>query len=394
MTDQETSALAKQFNDSFAAFQAGNAEDDRVQALKAAQRLVAALEKPEDAAYKLAYSPTQALAVRVGVDLEFFETLTRKDGPTTLEELAAPKGADPILAERFLRLLVGIGYVGESGKRVYVPTAMTKILTERRIIAMTRFIFDYGMLSVAKLPEYLRLNNYKNPFSARGGPWQFAEKTDDTLWEFLSKTPIAMQECNTFLEGSRGSRTSWLEWFPVQERIIDGFEGGDDAVLLVDVAGGRGHEIGAFKSKFPDAPGRLVLEDLAHVIDDVQSLDPSIERVKIDLFEGQPVRAARNYYLKLILHDWSDDDCRIILNNIKAAMKKGYSKLIVEDFILPDQDCSLLQSMWDCIMMLFLSSMERSADQWTQLFESVGLKVTKFWYPPGEAQGIIEVEYS
>jgi hypothetical protein len=106
------------------------------------------------------------------------------------------------------------------------------------------------------------------------------------------------------------------------------------------------------------------------------------------------VIGARNYYLKFILHDWADDDCRIILSHIKSSMKKGYSKLIVEEFILADKDTSLLQSMWDMQMLLFLGSMERTADQWTHLFESVGLKIIKMSYPPGEGQGIIEVELS
>jgi len=73
-------------------------------------------------------------------------------------------------------------------------------------------------------------------------------------------------------------------------------------------------------------------------------------------------------------------------------MKKGYSKLIVQEFILADKDPSLLQSMWDMQMLAFLGSMERTADQWTRLFESVGLKVINMSYPPGEGQGIIEVE--
>jgi hypothetical protein len=96
--------------------------------------------------------------------------------------------------------------------------------------------------------------------------------------------------------------------------------------------------------------------------------------------------------MKFILHDWSDDDSRKILRHIAKAMKKGYSKLIIEEFILGNTNCAMLPAMWDWVMMVFCNSMERTADQWTQLLGSAGFKVLKLWYPPGDGQGVIEAE--
>lgn len=73
-------------------------------------------------------------------------------------------------------------------------------------------------------------------------------------------------------------------------------------------------------------------------------------------------------------------------------MVKGYSKLIIEEFILADRDCNLLPAMWDWEMLMFCNSMERSESQWTKLLDSAGFKVVKFWHPPGNGQGIIEAE--
>lgn len=96
--------------------------------------------------------------------------------------------------------------------------------------------------------------------------------------------------------------------------------------------------------------------------------------------------------MKFILHDWSDDESRIILGHIRAAMKSGYSKLILEEFVLADKDCAMLPAMWDWEMMMFCNSMERSADAWTRLLDSAGFKVVKFWHPPGNGTGIVEAE--
>lgn len=97
------------------------------------------------------------------------------------------------------------------------------------------------------------------------------------------------------MTASQGNRKSWLDWFPVKEQYFPhksngAYEGKQDMVFMVDVAGGRGHHLDEFAKRFPDAPGRLILEDLPAVIDDdAKELDPRIEKMKIDMFERQPV---------------------------------------------------------------------------------------------------------
>lgn len=154
------------------------------------------------------------------------------------------------------------------------------------------------MPTLAKIPEFLRTTSFRNPEGATTGPLQYAEKMDEVIWDWLPKNPDYLDSCNTFMEGDRGSRPSWLEWFPVQERIIDGFKGGETDVLFVDVAGGRGHDLAAFKKKFPDAPGRLVLEDLKHVLDESVVEDVKIERQPFDLFNAQPVQGILHHHVK------------------------------------------------------------------------------------------------
>ena len=70
-------------------------------------------------------------------------------------------------------------------------------------------------------------------------------------------------------------------------------------------------------------------------------------------------------------------------------MKKGYSTLIVEDFILPAKGVPLLPAMWDMEMMSLLSATERTERQWRALFELVGLEIEGFYQPPGDGTGLI-----
>ena len=80
------------------------------------------------------------------------------------------------------------------------------------------------------------------------------------------------------------------EWFPTNEVIVDSYRGGPDGVMLVDVAGGRGHDIEAFFRKHLHAPGRLVLEDLPETMEQIRNLSSKIEPLSHNFFEPQPVQ--------------------------------------------------------------------------------------------------------
>ena len=119
---------------------------------------------------------------------------------------------------------------------------------------------------------------------------QYTLNMDIDIWEWLAKNPEANARFNTFMEGMRGSRPHWTDWFPVQERVLDGVDDDRTRPLLVDIGGGRGHDIACFAERFPNAPGQLILEELPAVIDDIATLDPRIQRMKHDFFTPQPVK--------------------------------------------------------------------------------------------------------
>lgn len=68
---------------------------------------------------------------------------------------------------------------------------------------------------------------------------------------------------------------------------------------MVDVAGGRGHDLAAFLARYPDVLGRLVLEDLPHVLEESTVDVGRIEKQAFDLFKPQPIHGE---FLPLLLH--------------------------------------------------------------------------------------------
>ena len=59
-------------------------------------------------------------------------------------------------------------------------------------------------------------------------------------------------------------------------------------------------------------------------------------------------------------------------------MTPGYSKLLISETVLPDQNCPLAMAGLDWGMMYLHSGLERSEQQWRDLLASEGLRVVKF----------------
>ena len=86
--------------------------------------------------------------------------------------------------------------------------------------------------------------------------------------------------------------------------------------------------------------------------------------------------------MKLALHDWSDEKYLAILKNVTTSMKKGYSQVVIEDFILPLTGASLLPTLFDMQMIAFLAAMERTEKQWQALLDKADWSLKAFTCHP------------
>ena len=93
--------------------------------------------------------------------------------------------------------------------------------------------------------------------------------------------------------------------------------------------------------------------------------------------------------MHFILHDWPDDKCRLILQSIMKAMKVGYSKILINEAIVPAKNCCSWLAATDINMMTILAGMERTSQQWIDLLESVDLEVVKIWNSPHDGEEAI-----
>ncbi|KAF2261350.1 sterigmatocystin 8-O-methyltransferase [Lojkania enalia] len=368
-----------------------NDVDAQHQVAQLSRELSMKLIAPEEAANELAYYPIYAFAARIAIDMKLFKLIAASQSSISAANLANATGSSEELIVRVLRVISALGFVQEVGENQWTANSITHTMCRPEMQAAHIHKWDNCNGTMIKMPSYFKTNGYSTPKDPSNGPFQFAFNTNKNAFDYWHQNPSVAANFNTFMKGKRASRPSWADWWPVESLIFRAMELDTNRCLLVDVGGGRGHDVQSFKDKFPNR-GRLVVEDLPAVIDDIKELDNDIERVKYDFFTPQPVEGARIYFFGMIFHDWSDEFCLKILSQTVPAMKKGYSKLLIDDAFLPTQGCPAVLGALDLAMMAMHAGKERTESQWKALLEKAGLTVNRFWSYKGGAAGIIEAE--
>ncbi|KAJ6439554.1 O-methyltransferase [Purpureocillium lavendulum] len=373
----------------------------RTSLIAAAEALIVELYTPFELAGRLGFGePSRTAAVRVAFELGLLKGLA--DEPRTSEQLAAGTIADPVLVVRTLKHLAANGLVREVGKDLYAGTRFSKAIDDPAISASLRFTSMVTMPTFLALPEFLAKNNYQTPADEDNSPLQFGLQTDKTFYEAIHSDPTLNEVFNNYMKAYYQSVSRWTEMYPVRERL-GGEEPLSSGPLLVDVGGNVGYQLVEFHKRFPDLHGRLVLQDRASVIASApasawDALPAAVTVLAHDFFTPQPAacRGARAYYMRFILHDWPDAQCAVILSHLRDAMAGGssgrssrsYSRLLINDVVLPDTGASWRQTSLDWIMMAMFVSRERTESQWRALLAGAGLQMSGVWHKDGE--GLIE----
>ncbi|KAJ8120845.1 hypothetical protein ONZ43_g2554 [Nemania bipapillata] len=373
---------------------AENTVGAREKLMSLSRDLISTLELPCESLMRIGWAePALATDCRIAVDLEIFSHLKRSGSAgLTAEELAAKSNANVTLVLRMMRHLVAMNIVGEKGKDTYYATPLAEALAEPKYRDGIIFNYDVAGTSFRYLPEYLKKTGYKLPTEATDGPFQAGHKTDLSLYSWLDQTPPYLQAFNSYMSAYRAGKPSWLDpgFYPVTERLINGFDPDYSEVFLVDVGGGKGHDLRELMDKYPEIPGKLVLQDRPSVIATVTS--DAFEASPHDFFTAQPVKYARAYHLHSVLHNWNDDDCVKILRQLRPAMKPGYSRLLINDIVMPRRNPTWPATSMDQLMLVLNAVQERTEADWDKLFKQAGFRLVKVYsYELGQ-ESLVEAE--
>lgn len=173
----------------------------------------------------------------------------------------------------------------------------------------------------------------------------------------------------------RQGMPTWLDKYP----YLDSLRGlGEDQPLFVDVGGGVGHQSAALRDELPEGvKNAIIVQDQESVISQATPKD-GIQHMVHDFWTEQPVKGARMYYMRNIMHDWPDEKAATILRQVRAAMTLD-SVLLIDDMVVPKTGAHWQATQLDMLMMSVFGACERSESQWESLIASAGLKIQKIY---------------
>ncbi|GKZ78280.1 hypothetical protein AnigIFM56816_001836 [Aspergillus niger] len=345
-----------------------------------------AVETPTETVLRLIYQPPQNAALRTVMDLGIFPLLVEhsKRG-LSATELAAQTGAERGLIVRLMRVMTALGLCANHESEVYTANDKTVALTQPIGRDGIPCIYDLTLPTLAKLPDYFREHRYTSPKEYSRSPMQWA--VGKSQFEWLAQHKHRQALFNSYMSSRRHGKPTWFDVYPV-ERLTNDAMDHREAAFLVDVGGNQGHDLVKFHDRHPEVPGRLILQDLPKVVS--RCPGGRVEGMGYSFLDPQPIKGARAYYFRAIFHDWPDHICRKILVNTISAMDPEYSRIIIVDFVLPDTNAPLLQSLLDIQMMSIGSGVERSERQWRELLDEVGLEITGIWNNNPGMESVIE----
>ncbi|KAK3940163.1 S-adenosyl-L-methionine-dependent methyltransferase [Diplogelasinospora grovesii] len=376
----------------------------RLYLLAKARSLVQALESPRETMLKHCGAETASFfMISLGIDVGLFHYLAKDNArPKKATEISKGLSFEVDGLRRILRHLAAMGHIIQTGNDEYKPNNFSKALTIPIVADGYPFYRSVCLPPMVNLHKWMKTKGYITPTTGKDNPFTFGNQTDMSMFEYMAAFPQFNQQFNHHMGGYRLGRPAWFDRsiYPVQQNLMEGFNpkyGG--GAFMIDIGGNLGHDLERFRQAFPDHPGRLILQDQDSVIERViptlgtPALHKSVELMGHNFFTPEPVKGARCYYLHHILHDWPDDKCVDIVSHIKAAMQPGYSKLLVNEHIIPSMGASWEATYLDLYMMTLFGARERTDEDWRNLLErQCGLKITNIYNPGNGVEGIVECE--
>ncbi|KAI2895241.1 hypothetical protein CBS63078_4256 [Aspergillus niger] len=372
-------------------------EQQRAELSSACDRLKAMCESSLETMFRLLFTEHQTMVLRLAIDLKLFDAVIHhssqsETGKVTVNQIATDTKADPILVGRIMRFLSAMGTLKQHTADTFTPTPLSSSYISTFPLAAAIIHFTHFHTFLTQLPEYFAKNNWTNPNDLTNTPFQFAAGTSSPYFDYLSTKPYYQSSFNTVMKSPiRRAGQPWFKLFPVTDKLhIDNPT--PSSILMVDIGGSQGQDLLAFRSAFPDLPGRLILQDLPHVVADAELPDGVIESQGYDFFTEQPVKGAKGYMLRTVLHDWPDKDVVKILSRVREAMDEESVLLVVEK-VIPETGGGLMAAIGDLSMMVSFAGAERTEKEYAELLGRAGLRLVNCWVGSeneGMEMGVLE----
>ncbi|KUI72615.1 6-hydroxytryprostatin B O-methyltransferase [Cytospora mali] len=271
---------------------------------------------------------------------------------------------------RLVRHAMNIHLFQEPTKGLVAHTADTMLLVQDSTL------FDLALtLTEVLRPASLKVTEAIERWPGSDEPthtgWQLAYGTDKLMYETIKGNEEVQKRFSAHLEqiAKQDPRTG--------EKVAAMFTWSRfPQATVVDVGGGNGQYSVALAQAYPGM--RFIVQDVPGVLDARQEALPAELKDKVrfmahDMFKPQPVEGADIYFLRHILHNWSDAHCVRILKALVPGLKPG-ARVLTCDLVIPEKgtapavEATEIRRL-DMLMFSLYNAREREVEEFAGLFE-------------------------
>ena len=310
-------------------------------------------------------------AIRVASTLRVADHLY--GGSRSAGELAVLTKSHPDSLYRLLRALAAVGVFREVEGRKFALTPIGDCLRADSATPLGAWSEVVGSPYFWQAWGHLL-------HSVRTGENAFQDLNGKDVWKFRAEHPehgAAFDRAMTQL--SRGSA----------EAVIHAYDFSSFR-HIVDVGGGQGLLLAAILRAHPHMRGTLFDQsDVVAGVEAVLAERGVIERCDVvggSFFEKVP-EGADAYLMRVVIHDWDDDEAIAILKVCRRSMPETAKLLLVERLIAPPNEMPAAKFS-DLNMLVSPGGRERTREEYSDLFGRSGFELTHVF--PAGLHNVIE----
>ena len=312
-----------------------------------------------------------------GVELGVFEYVSSQ--PKNASEIAKVLNLDYNLAYRLLRALGSLGLLREGVNRDFTITQQGEFLRKDNPKTLR------GIALLEEGPEHYALWKHLPTMIKDGKQNAFPREYGQKLFEFTDSNPLYREVFNQAMSSYSSIQTAWVT------DALDGYNF-SNVNTVCDVGGGQGHLLCSLLVKYPHIRGTVIELDSVIKNNDLLWAEKMGVKDRCSYVGGNmfsKVPAADAYIMKMILHDWSDDECVKILSNIYNAASENGTVLIAEHLV-PGPEEPHFSKLFDIHMMCVATGKERTVEEYADLLKKTGWNHANTFHSQSGLMGIIE----
>ncbi|KAF5612641.1 O-methyltransferase B [Fusarium tjaetaba] len=398
---QEIDDLVSSLNDAAKAYSDApdlNGYMSRVQILEKARSLTNALITPDQKPNYHGLNIAELVAIRTFMKLKVLDAIPAT-GSISLQDLSQATGVQDSLLERMGRVLVASGFLDQTepdgGEYKHTKFSLAYILDKPAPGHLFLAMYDEWFKHMHNFDDYLvSKGKYEEPQDPLYNPYTAYWKQEGTpVWSIMMQNPERFQ---TFQTGMAGIDVAIpvTGHFDFSTLKNDSSDTDNATIELVDVGGGEGMVLNKILEAHSElSPKDCMLQERPEVIQLAKSkktLPDDVQLVEHDFMTEQPVKGAKAYFMRMILHDYADAVGIQILTHLAEAMKP-YSRVLICEMVLAPRvgEADFASAVLDQAVMT-MGGKERTEAGFQKMFDASGLELFKTWRVPGVPGGCVE----